>query len=340
MTPEQLNDILQRYDNDRCTPEERAFVEAWYNNLRTPQDQLTSVNRDTIRARAREKLVKHVEHPDATQRPGISLWNTSWKVAAGLLLIAVTLFVLRGRDTAEPAAPVAVAPAPSMLAFANNSASPTRIMLSDGSTVTLRPQSEIRYPATFNNLREVYLSGEAFFEIKREEHKPFLVYANGVTTKVLGTSFLVTAYEGGQHVTVAVRTGRVAVFKPERDGITPRTGQEVILAPNQEVVYTQGEDAPVTQAVQQPATIALPPATKIRYEAAPVIQVLEDLIKTYGVTIQYRAEDFTSYTLTTTLSGESLDNRIGIICKAIGASYAVQGQVITINAPKRSDTTP
>jgi hypothetical protein len=211
-------------------------------------------------------------------------------------------------------------------------------MLGDGSIVTLRPQSELKYPATFTTRREVYLSGQAFFDVKRDEHRPFLVYANEVTTKVLGTSFLVTAYPHEGHITVAVKTGRVAVFKPGQDRVTPQTGHEVILAPNQEAIYNKSNDALVSQAVEQPAALILPPAQKVRYEAAPVTQVLEDLIKTYGVDIRYNAADLADYTLTTTLSEQSLDNRIGIICKAIGATYEVKDGVISVNVPERPKT--
>jgi transmembrane sensor len=206
--------------------------------------------------------------------------------------------------------------------------------------VTLQPQGEIKYPAKFASLREVYLSGQAFFDVKRDEQHPFLVYAQEVTTKVLGTSFLVTAYPHAGHITVAVKTGRVAVFKPGQDRITPQTDHEVILVPNQEAIYNKENDALTAQAIEQPATLVLPPAQKVRYEAAPVTRVLEDLIRTYGVEIRYNAQDLADYTLTTTLSEESLNNRIGIICTAIGATYTVQGQVISVIVPERPKTTP
>jgi len=342
MTPEQLDDILKRYEQDQCTPEEKAFVEAWYNNLRNgPHDRLTGASRREMRARLRGKLEAYIENKDtAPAQPRLGVWGLSLRIAAGLALLAVTLFLIRSRETTTPGSPVTVTPSPRLLTFANTGTTPAKIMLSDGSIVTLQPQSQIKYPAMFHALREVYLSGQAFFDVKRDETRPFLVYANEVTTKVLGTSFLVTAYVHEERITVAVKTGRVAVFKPEQDRITPQTGHEVILTPNREAVYSKGNDVLISQAVEQPATLVLPPAQKVRYEAAPVTRVLEDLIKTYGVEIRFNAHDLADYTLTTTLSEESLDNRIDIICKAIGATHEAQDRVISVNVPERHKTAP
>jgi transmembrane sensor len=341
MTPEKLDDILKRYEQDQCTPEERAFVEAWYNNLRKGSpDELTGTSRQAIRARLREKLQGHVEDV-LPVRHRMGMLGLSLRIAAGLVLLAAAFFVLRETTEIEKRVEnTAVIPAAKLLTFTNHGTAPAKVMLSDGSIVTLRPQSELKYPEVFTSLREVYLSGQAFFEVKRDEQRPFLVYANEVTTKVLGTSFLITAYPSARKTTVAVKTGRVVVFKPEQDRITPQTGREIILTPNQEAVYTKDFDELTSQAIAQPALLVTPPAQKVRYEAAPVIRVLEDLIRTYGVEIRYNAPDLTDYTLTTTLSDESLDNRIGIICKAIGATYTVQDKVISVNVPERPKTTP
>src|SRR5690606_40982760 len=79
------------------------------------------------------------------------------------------------------------------------------IILADGSKVTLYPGSEIRYTSDFNIFtREIHLKGEAYFEVASDKNKPFLVYANSVVTKVLGTSFLVKAKENETDVEVLV----------------------------------------------------------------------------------------------------------------------------------------
>ena len=340
MTPEKLDDILKRYEQDQCTAEEQAFVEGWYANLgKGAHDALPNDGQQAMRARLRHKLEAHIEPAEVTPgraRTGVLRW--SLRMAAGLVLLAATYFILRGTGDVVQTERVAQVPAVKLLAFTNTMGAPAKVMLSDGSIVTLLPQSEIKYPAAFGALREVYLSGLAFFEVKRDEQHPFLVYTHDVTTRVLGTSFLVAADPDAGHTTVAVKTGRVAVFKPAPHGVTPQTGHEVILTPNQKAVYSKHNDALVAQAVEHPASMVLPPAQKVRYEAAPVTRVLEDLGKSYGVEIRYDAADLADYTLTTTLSAESFDNRIGIICKAIGATYEEHGGVISVIVPERPQT--
>ena len=86
-------------------------------------------------------------------------------------------------------------------------------ILPDSTFVSLNADSKISYPAKFSaSKREVYLEGEAFFDVKRDVNRPFLIYANGSTTEVLGTSFNVNAYPSENIVEISVVTGKVAVY--------------------------------------------------------------------------------------------------------------------------------
>ena len=66
----------------------------------------------------------------------------------------------------------------------NSGTTAQKVTLEDGSTVILEPGGEFRYNEKFLNSREVYLSGDAFFEVTKDASRPFLVYANEITTKV------------------------------------------------------------------------------------------------------------------------------------------------------------
>ena len=68
-------------------------------------------------------------------------------------------------------------------------------MLSDGTKVYLNAASELKYPVQFDSKkRQVHLSGEAYFEVAKDECRPFFVQAGDVRIRVLGTSFNVTSY--------------------------------------------------------------------------------------------------------------------------------------------------
>lgn len=85
-----------------------------------------------------------------------------------------------------------------------------KLRLADGSFIYLNSGTELRYPVSFaGETREVYLSGEAYFEIESDTQKPFVVHAGGIDVKVTGTSFNVSAYPDRQTVTATLEKGAV-----------------------------------------------------------------------------------------------------------------------------------
>jgi transmembrane sensor len=106
-----------------------------------------------------------------------------------------------------------------------------KVKLADGSMVTLGRRGRIKYPAGFaGDARDVYLEGEAFFEVVKNAGKPFTVFTGDVHTQVLGTSFKVSALQGSA-VEVAVVTGKVKVSyhggKMENDLATMLPGDKI-----------------------------------------------------------------------------------------------------------------
>lgn len=105
------------------------------------------------------------------------------------------------------------------------------ILLPDGTLAYLNGNSRLSYKAgAFNkDKREVWLSGEAYFNVAKNPSKPFIIHSNGMETKVLGTSFNVKAYAALSEQVVSVSTGNVMVY----DG----KGQSVHITPNQKAVF-------------------------------------------------------------------------------------------------------
>lgn len=89
----------------------------------------------------------------------------------------------------------------------------TRLRLSDGSTVQLNSESRLLIPETFNGVdsREVYLEGEAYFEITPDPDRQFVVKTDRTITKVLGTTFNINSYPFEDQVSVAVISGEVSL---------------------------------------------------------------------------------------------------------------------------------
>ncbi|MFD2034779.1 FecR family protein [Belliella marina] len=103
----------------------------------------------------------------------------------------------------------------------------SQIRLNDGTTVFLNSESKLTFPDRFNDsVRIVHLEGEAYFEVQKNDDKPFVVMCDDVEIKVLGTSFNV---KNDGDVAIALVTGKVQAKKKE--------GEEVMLSPNEMVTY-------------------------------------------------------------------------------------------------------
>lgn len=111
----------------------------------------------------------------------------------------------------------------------------------DGTTVKLFSGSKIRYPQKFGEqVREVYLEGEGFFEVAKNAGRPFVVKTNSLVTTALGTSFNIRTYDNNDMCDVSLLTGSVSVGKLKKAGdvvnvVILRPGEEAILE-NDEVV--------------------------------------------------------------------------------------------------------
>ncbi len=109
----------------------------------------------------------------------------------------------------------------------------------DGTTVMLEPSSKLSYPATFDKMvrREVFLSGEAFFDVINNPGQPFVVHAKTLTATVLGTSFTVSDRQQNKRSFVLVRTGKVSVLAQPESNQPMLTAADrpkaVVLTPNQ-----------------------------------------------------------------------------------------------------------
>lgn len=216
--------------------------------------------------------------------------------------------------------------------FDNGTSTPKNILLPDGSTIILQPGGKITYCASSDrSSREVFLEGEAFFDVRRDVLRPFLVHSQEVTTKVLGTSFTVKAERDGKSITVSVKTGKVSVYTHRGSSGPSSKSTETILTPNQQIVYNRREDKVARMLVEHPqAIIPVEEIKKWHFEDAPVIEIFHALEKVYGVKIDFDAKALSGCTLTTSISDGPIYNRLDIICKAIGTTYTVEETKIVV----------
>ncbi|KAI9463076.1 anti-FecI sigma factor, FecR [Russula earlei] len=275
----------------------------------------------------------------AEPQPRRSLFRTPWwlNIAAVLLLIAGTsyLFITHRYQRNITDAFFSSASGKLIQSF-NHTGAIQRITLPDASTVYLENNSKLSYHDNFNDKkREVYLEGEAFFEVTKDIQKPFLVYSRNIVTKVLGTTFTVRAFPLDKQAMVVVKTGKVSVFKIENLTEANAASAElkgVVITPNQKIVYDGKAKELNKTLVDTPAFIAPPQATEFAFDDTPVKEVFKTMQRAYGITILYDEELLSSCSLSVTMGNESFYDKLTLICKAINASYEVIDGNIIISA--------
>lgn len=151
-----------------------------------------------------------------------------------------------------------------------------KIILADGSVVWLNAASSLRYPAAFtSSVRQVEVTGEAYFEVAKKPEQPFIVTVQGVNMQVLGTSFNVNAYEKQQGVITTLVEGRLKVTAPTA---------AVILKPGQQSVAGTGNIK--VQTVDPEQAIAWKHGLFV-FNNASLQEVMEQLSRWYDVDIIY-----------------------------------------------------
>ncbi len=215
----------------------------------------------------------------------------------------------------------------------NETGKPIRFILGDSSVVELDHQSRIKYKLNYagHSTREVYLSGSAFFDIRKNPDQPFIVRSNEVITEVLGTSFRVHAPKNEKRVVVSVKTGKVSVYSATGDKETSKT-EGVILLPNQEVAYEREEQSFNKKLIPEP--IIVRPQFSMNdftFENTPVKDVFQRLEQAYGIEIIFDADSMKDCYLTAPLGSEPLFEKLQIICQTIGGKYEVIDAKIVIS---------
>ncbi|GAB4021252.1 FecR family protein [Spirosoma koreense] len=256
-----------------------------------------------------------------------------WAAAASVLLALGYGVWWQTRHRASPYEQQLATLTQSFSEKVNTSQQVQALRLPDHSMVWLAPESRLSYGADFGQQkRTVYLSGEATFAVTSDAKKPFLVHANEVITKVVGTRFTVRAFAAENRVRVHVQSGQVSVYRNGPASV-PNRPKGVMLLPNQQVVFNRQTDEFDKMLVETPSLIS----PRIRqkktpafvYNDTPIPQVLRELKEAYGIDIRFNEEALANCQLNSSMTNESFEQKLNIICRTIGATYEIiDGQVL------------
>lgn len=330
--------LLRRYLEGSCTQAEEAYVEAWLEEHPSHADRLeqfasrnadaVDVDEERIKGNVLRQIGNEVTGTEGntgkvagqTKYPP-NRSHTKWMATAAVILLALSvstgIYLWQNQFSKQKIVYV------ERTMPAGKTATLT---LSDGTKVYLNSESTLKFPKEFGpTSREIYLKGEAFFEVASDEERPFKVHAGNLQTTVLGTSFNVKAFSGDQDVQVAVEHGKVSVGKEQAD-----SADTMLLTRNQWATFDKASQK-LTKKTGDIRRFTAWRKGVLYFHGKTVADIVATLERWYGTDIIIQNEGIKDCMMHGEHKEENLENVLKAMEFALDMSYefAEEGIIIT-----------
>lgn len=181
------------------------------------------------------------------------------------------------------------------------------ITLPDQTKVWLNSGSQLIYSRGFNDqdTREVFLAGEAFFDVVEDKSRPFIVNTSSIAIRVLGTEFNVRSYDDDKTVEATLVRGKIAIGMVEGEG-GDRAYDQASLVPNQRAVFIKKTKKLVLQNDIEAEIYAGWRTGKLYFDDKPVTEVLAMIERWYNVSIHLETIPSTRCTFSAKMDNKTL----------------------------------
>lgn len=339
-----VRELAAKWMDGTITPEEKVWLEAWYNGLDFSTLELQdhwAAGPDEIEAHILQKLQKNLWEIKGEPVIPVSrvheFKHSRWWIAAASVSLLISagsyFFYTRKKDTPLPpktavALPVAPGHYGAILTLSDGSrvdldsagnrhiatqgssqvdlqndavvyekaavdGAPVyntmttprgrqfRVVLPDGSGVWLNAASSIRYPTSFTgDQRTVELSGEAYFEVAKDDSRPFVVSTRDMRVQVLGTAFNLMAYADEASVNTTLVSGAVRVV----------TGKSsLVLKPDEQAALPDNADRFTVSRPNLKEVLAWKEG-RFRFDGAKITTIMRQISRWYDVDIEYKGD--------------------------------------------------
>ena len=196
--------------------------------------------------------------------------------------------------------------------------------LSDGSIISLNTNSELEYSKNFNKkTRTVKLKGEAFFKIKANSEKPFVINTGSLKIEVVGTSFNVNAKKQNGNVEITVKSGIVSVYTKNNKS------DSVLLYAGEHAVFNKTNNN-IQKKINKNINYLSWKTKKLIFEGVELQKIVNTLNKTYNVNIIILNPDLKKCKLTNTFDKQSLKSIIKVLEATLDIQIDKKGNVYEI----------
>lgn len=252
----------------------------------------------------------------------LPMWRSALRIAAAIAILGGLTFgiyaVINPSSTGDK----------NLVQKTNAKGVKSTIALADGSKVWLNADSKLQYPASFSgNTREVYLNGEAFFDIEKNPAKPFIIHLANGTIRVLGTSFNIKAYDDEPVVETSVATGKVAFIPKLKNNDNADT---IFLTPNNKVTYQVNTEKTTTATTVSEEDRAWTEG-KLIFRSMLFEEIGIELERNFGKKVVFEDSDIKTYRLTGSFQNNTLSEILYYLSKTKSFSYSITDEQIVIS---------
>jgi ferric-dicitrate binding protein FerR (iron transport regulator) len=186
--------------------------------------------------------------------------------------------------------------------------------LPDGSTVILNRYSKLEYTSDFgDDNRNIILSGEAFFDVRKNTALPFIISARNTTIEVVGTSFNVLAYDSVAEVEVIVKSGVVRFT-------VPTLNKTLELTPGEKGAFTTENNA-IDETVNKDVNYEAWNTHKLTFNETHLSSVIDAINKTYNANVVLTGPVSDSCLLTVSFDNQSIDAVLNVLENTLNLTF-------------------
>jgi ferric-dicitrate binding protein FerR (iron transport regulator) len=230
----------------------QTVADVWHHNLPSQEDAYAAFQKHAARMKElgmdygpEEKEEVVIEpFPETPRRKPLRY------VLLALSIAVIAIAGVYGYQLMFPKAELSVKTLADKSEVSTKYGSKTKLVLPDGSQVWLNAGSKLTYDKNYGNaIREVSLSGEAFFDVVKNAARPFVIHTEKIDIRVLGTAFNVKSYPGEKNTETSLIRGSIEVT------IHNRLSGKIILKPNEKLVIANEEEPEIKPASHKPAVV-------------------------------------------------------------------------------------
>ena len=318
MDKQKFSILIEKFKRGECSPGEKELLENYLESFQVnPGEWIESEmgNQRMIEEKIYSQIMKHIDKEKKSYFKEIYFSPALLKRAASIILFFILVSgILYVSGVFEQKTGSVV-----WNEKVTSAGEKSIITLSDGSIITLNADTKLKYPEQFNSsIREVYLEGEAYFEVHHNNSKPFIVHSENISTTVLGTKFDVSAYPEKKNISVSLLVGKVKVSREEKREIS----EIAVLKPKEQLIYDKKNNVSSFEPFDSLEAVGWKDNI-YKFENEPLGEVFSQLESAYGIKFKLTDLSVLEQKITIKFEKDSIQTIVEVIKSLTGLDYKI-----------------